>query len=257
MYRVQTMYLQPRGRAHGRARARARGGYWWGGSFLQARVVYICTLVKKIFLWYPGPPVKATIEEKHAAHVRAGFDPARETPLSTSEWVALKVWIQNNPSLRFRRGDYIAPGRYFYVYHRKCRAGMFACPLETIAAYREGQRESLRATPEERAARKQARKVRAIHNTLEHKAAERGLECSLSPGDIEDYIDVPCFYCGAKPAAGRSHGLDRLYNGNDYHYDNCVPSCWPCNHAKMTLEASEFLDLVARIARYQLKLQAQ
>lgn len=199
----------------------------------------------------------ATVEEKYAAHVQAGFDPARETTLSTSEWIALKVWVQNNPSLRFRRRDELAPGKHFYVYHRKCKAGMFACSLERIDAYSEGQRLSLRSTPEERAARKKDRKVRAVHNTLEYRAAERGLECTLSPSDLEDYIDAPCFYCGAKPADGQSYGLDRLYSGHDYHYDNCVPCCWPCNRAKMALEASEFLDLVARIARYQLKLQAQ
>lgn len=199
----------------------------------------------------------ATIEEKYAAHVQAGFDPARDTPLSTSEWVALKVWVQNNKDLRFRRRDELAPGKHFYVYHRKCKAGVFACSLEKIEQYLAGQRLSLRSTPEERAARKKDRKVQASLNALEYKSAERGRDCSLTPRDLEDYIDAPCFYCGTKPADGGSHGIDRLFNGHGYHYDNCVPCCWPCNRAKVDLETSEFLDLVARIARHQLKLHAQ
>lgn len=254
MYRVQTMYLPPRARAS--AGGRARGGYWGASSFLYARVVYICTLVKKNFLPYTRVDM-ATTEEKIAAHVAAGFDPFRNTTLTTAEWLALRMWTRKNPELRFRQGDLLAPGKYFRVYQQTCRSGVYCCPAEKLVEYRESKRRCITSTTAERAARKKARKARSGLHAFESRAAARGRCVSLSEQDLQDYVGAQCFFCGVLPAAGTAHGIDRLFNGHDYHYDNCVPCCRRCNLAKYTLEANEFLDLVARVARYQLKLQAQ
>ena len=67
-----------------------------------------------------------------------------------------------------------------------------------------------------------------------------------------------CFYCGAPPSTvkrggyGRYgdfvyNGVDRVVNEEGYSEANCVPCCAPCNKAKYTRTAAEFVTWALRL----------
>ncbi len=90
------------------------------------------------------------------------------------------------------------------------------------------------------------------------KAAERGLEFSLSIDEFEQLTAQDCHYCGRPPfqikrnGSSRSNGytytgIDRVDSGQGYRTGNVVPCCGRCNSAKSDHNLDEFLTWIVRV----------
>lgn len=102
----------------------------------------------------------------------------------------------------------------------------------------------------------------SLLNTFEHEyrktAAVRKLVFELSRDQFRALVFADCTYCGAPPAQKRSSnwdfiwvtGIDRVDRRVGYIASNCVSCCKTCNYMKHTLNRSEFLTHVQRIAEH-------
>lgn len=187
-------------------------------------------------------------EEKIKAHRRAGFAPELSRVLQPHEWSKLREWIERNPEARLYRNE-IYNGRAFYQYNPKSKSGMFWASKEKLLRYNINRRVvSPTIKTFQNAARNgyNAKFKRWAAKNLD-SAKRRGIQHSLSIGELKCLFEAPCFFCGQAPQESKSWGIDRLNNGIGYHYDNCVPCCKICNIAKSTLGFEEFVSHVARI----------
>jgi len=187
-------------------------------------------------------------EEKIKAHRRAGFAPELGRVLQPHEWTKLRECIERNPEVRLCRNE-IYNGRAFFQYNPKSKAGMFWATKEKLLRYNINRRT---VSPVMRAFQNAARNgYSAQFKTWARKNADgakrRGIQHSLTTGELKCMFGAPCFFCGSAPPENKSWGIDRLNNKIGYHYDNCVPCCRTCNIAKATLGFEEFVAHVAKI----------
>lgn len=103
--------------------------------------------------------------------------------------------------------------------------------------------------------------IRKLRKQYERAAAKRCLSWELSNIQFEEIIGRPCSYCGEPPKTMRSHrkfgsnvranGIDRVDSSKGYSLDNCLPSCFDCNHSKSDDSLEDFLAHAKRIAIHQ------
>jgi hypothetical protein len=80
-------------------------------------------------------------------------------------------------------------------------------------------------------------------------ARKRGLKWQLGDTRALSLMKKPCHWCGA-PASPYS-GIDRLNNEPFYRAANSVACCWPCNRAKGTMPAQQWLRFCARVVAHR------
>lgn len=86
---------------------------------------------------------------------------------------------------------------------------------------------------------------------IRHHARKRGKKWALTPLEAFTLITSPCVYCGFTPEWPKNRvGIDRVFNDDHYHKDNCVPCCFTCNSAKKEMSLEEFKAWVGRIYEY-------
>lgn len=82
-------------------------------------------------------------------------------------------------------------------------------------------------------------------NRLKKRAAEKKIEISLSPNQVEELILSPCHYCCE--LAFPCNGVDRLDNNKGYTPDNCVSCCSSCNYFKGGMSYDKFIEKISKI----------
>lgn len=92
-------------------------------------------------------------------------------------------------------------------------------------------------------------------------AKYKKLPFSLTLDQLKAITSSPCHYCGSYPSQVKYdppangpyiyNGIDRIDNSLGYTPQNSVAACGWCNLAKNDRTKSEFLDWVARIAKFQ------
>lgn len=100
-----------------------------------------------------------------------------------------------------------------------------------------------------------------ILRNCKNGAKERNYNFQLSRKYFRELCGQKCFYCGAKPSnickdKGQHgeyiyQGIDRVDNSRGYVEGNVVACCAMCNRMKLAYSQKEFLEHVARIAKYQ------
>jgi len=97
---------------------------------------------------------------------------------------------------------------------------------------------------------------RHVYSTYKGSAKYSGKIFELEYEDFKKLILQNCVYCGATPYNKFTYrekdyyynGVDRIDSNKGYTWDNVVACCRPCNTAKMSYDAFEFLDRCERIA---------
>lgn len=92
-------------------------------------------------------------------------------------------------------------------------------------------------------------------------AAKRDLVFELTQEEFKVLVTQNCFYCGEEPKQSMHthvirfyyNGIDRLINEIGYTKQNSVSCCGPCNDAKGTMSAQQFLILVSKIVKHREK----
>lgn len=86
-----------------------------------------------------------------------------------------------------------------------------------------------------------------VINDIKYKAEKRGKKWNLSHTEAFSLITSACTYCGHDPEWPKARvGIDRVFNDDGYHVDNCVPCCFTCNSAKGEKSYEEFLEWLKR-----------
>jgi hypothetical protein len=96
---------------------------------------------------------------------------------------------------------------------------------------------------------KRKRGPRSLLWCAKRDAKKRGLKWLLGDHRALALMTQPCYWCG-EPAAPYS-GIDRLNNESFYRAANAVPCCWPCNRAKRTMTAEEWIRFCARVVAHR------
>ncbi len=95
---------------------------------------------------------------------------------------------------------------------------------------------------------KRGSKAVNIINDIKYKAIQRGKKWELSHEQAFTLIISSCTYCSFTPNWPENRvGIDRVFNDDGYHIDNCVPCCFTCNSAKGSLTLEEFSAWVSRV----------
>lgn len=90
-----------------------------------------------------------------------------------------------------------------------------------------------------------------IINDIKYKAVKRGKVWNLSHEQAFSLITKACTYCGHQPKWPENRvGIDRVFNDDGYHVDNCVPCCFTCNSAKGELSYEEFKAWIKRAYKH-------
>lgn len=82
---------------------------------------------------------------------------------------------------------------------------------------------------------------------------QRKLDFSLTKDEFELLIKNNCYYCNKLPSKFSKRakilrgGVDRIDSKIGYIWENCIPSCFECNLAKMTLNVNKFLFIIKSI----------
>lgn len=99
--------------------------------------------------------------------------------------------------------------------------------------------------------------LRSVVASYKGAAEKRGLKWALTEQQALALFAGDCAYCKAPPgnerrSKGRTalyNGIDRVENARGYDPDNVVSCCGPCNIAKGTRTAKQFLAWAHQIAR--------
>jgi hypothetical protein len=73
----------------------------------------------------------------------------------------------------------------------------------------------------------------------------RNIGFEINYEDFLKFFNKDCYYCGIKIDGV---GLDRIDNTKGYTLDNIVPCCNPCNVAKLTYTAEEYVERCIKVA---------
>lgn len=104
-----------------------------------------------------------------------------------------------------------------------------------------------------------------LYGTYKRNARKRNIEFCLTKDEMMVLVSKNCAYCGEEPSNYYKYyvnktttyysGIDRIDNEKGYVYENCVPCCKFCNHAKKNHSKDTFLKRIAKIYEYNLKLK--
>jgi len=96
-----------------------------------------------------------------------------------------------------------------------------------------------------------------IYKSYKYNAKKRNLDFKINKEQFKETINKNCFYCGCKPSQIYKNynnngdyiynGIDRLDNKEGYIFDNVVPCCGVCNHAKHILNKEEFCNWIIKV----------
>ena len=87
-----------------------------------------------------------------------------------------------------------------------------------------------------------------VINDIKFKAKKRGKSWDLSHEEAFNLIISSCAYCGFKPEWPEKRvGIDRVFNDEGYHINNCVPCCFTCNSAKGDKTLEDFIGWINRV----------
>lgn len=88
-------------------------------------------------------------------------------------------------------------------------------------------------------------------NDIKYKAEKRGKEWKLTHEEAFVFIKSNCVYCDYAPNWPENRvGIDRVFNDDGYHKDNCVPCCFTCNSAKGDKTLEEFKEWIIRAHKH-------
>lgn len=100
-------------------------------------------------------------------------------------------------------------------------------------------------------------KLKAEFNRQRRGAVSRGLEFSLTVGQVESLFNSNCFYCDSEPVQDNRglirNGIDRLDSTKGYVFSNTVPCCAQCNEMKNSTSYGEFLHKITKIYHHLIK----
>lgn len=94
------------------------------------------------------------------------------------------------------------------------------------------------------------RNISPVHPELGYRkllytAARANRKVTITPSEYSEITSHGCDYC-KKGLSPSGHGLDRIDNSKDYHIDNVVPCCGPCNMLKGRFLSSQELRLILK-----------
>lgn len=104
--------------------------------------------------------------------------------------------------------------------------------------------------------------MHAVHRNYTRTAKERNLQFTLTMQEFKELTSSNCYYCGSSPNQKIEkvdtpknpmngnyiyNGIDRVDNEQGYNFENCVPCCKFCNHAKSNRKQKDFFDWIEKI----------
>jgi len=103
---------------------------------------------------------------------------------------------------------------------------------------------------------------RNVYNDYRKSARRKSLSFELTFEKFVILASQNCSYCGEPPKTKRYtssrnsgycvlNGLDRMNNHKGYTLDNVTPCCSQCNYFKLTMNVSEFKQLIHKITNHQ------
>jgi hypothetical protein len=104
------------------------------------------------------------------------------------------------------------------------------------------------------------RPYESLYNSLVQTAKRRNLKIKITYKQFLKFTKIKnCHYCGSNlfweefttyKANKKQTNLDRVNNDKGYVIKNCVVCCFICNRAKLNLTATEFLNWVERLKKW-------
>lgn len=100
-----------------------------------------------------------------------------------------------------------------------------------IVYYRSTSRVRTRRTGEKKLTKEKASTPVHISrwHSMRSRARKKGLECTMTTGDVLRVMELPCIYCGSH---AKYSELDRKDSAIGYLVSNVVPACRRCNTIK-------------------------
>ena len=97
--------------------------------------------------------------------------------------------------------------------------------------------------------------LQRVWNRYKSNARIRGITFELTREQFQSVITQNCYYCGVVPSKPEKtrvglflfNGIDRINNDLGYSFENSIPCCKVCNHAKRQMTATEFIHWVERV----------
>lgn len=97
--------------------------------------------------------------------------------------------------------------------------------------------------------------IKSLYRMCKTQAGYRNIEFNLTKEQYENFLFLPCYYCGESEKSTwkrynqvlNYNGIDRIDSNLGYSIDNCVTCCKHCNTAKMNLTQSQFFDIIKKI----------
>jgi hypothetical protein len=90
------------------------------------------------------------------------------------------------------------------------------------------------------------RRPHARYADYRNDAQAKGRAFELTLEQFVAIIEQPCYYCRRTPEE-QVIGVDRRNNEPYYRVENSVPCCKPCNLAKRTMSAKDFMALAEAV----------
>jgi len=100
------------------------------------------------------------------------------------------------------------------------------------------------------------------YSEYQRSAKTNNRSFNLTKEEFKRITSSGCHYCGAKPAVRKTsmnlqlngyypcNGIDRIDSKIGYEISNCRSCCWPCNIAKHTMTATEYLSHCERVVNH-------
>lgn len=86
----------------------------------------------------------------------------------------------------------------------------------------------------------------------EWNAKRRKILFKLSKKQLDNLINLPCFYCNSHIGIG----VDRKDNDKGYLINNCVPCCPRCNRMKSNLDLADFVEHISKIYKRRKEIKS-
>jgi hypothetical protein len=87
-----------------------------------------------------------------------------------------------------------------------------------------------------------------------NSALRRNKKFQLTKLEFLNIVNNNCYLCGKNNTENHNNGIDRIFNGIDYCYDNCKACCGTCNHMKREYNLLDFLNKIIKIYKNRFKL---
>lgn len=83
-----------------------------------------------------------------------------------------------------------------------------------------------------------------------YSAKKREFVFEITKDDYLTFTQLPCRFCRREITPDNKSGIDRIDNDLGYVDGNLQPCCGECNHMRGRKSVDDFLDMCARVARY-------